>query len=133
MAEKSRGPALTVFALLYVLLAISDFAKPFQHSPGIGFVFAGTRLTGTGNAIMGPLFGLLLLYFANGIWSMRHYALPASYVFAGWVVGNTIMFAIKNSGAPKPSLVVAIASTAIGIGVPIATAIVLSRLSAELS
>lgn len=133
MAEKSRGPALTIFALLYVLLAISDFAKPFSHDPGVGFVFAGTRLTGTANAIMGPLFGLLLLYYAYGIWSMRHYALPASYVFAGWVIGNTIMFAIKNSGAPKPSLVVAIVSTAIGIGVPIATAIILSRRSADLS
>jgi hypothetical protein len=133
MAEKSRGPALTVFALLYVLLAISDFAKPLLAGPGVGFVFAGTRLTGTANAIMGPLFGLLLLYFAYGIWSMRHYALPASYVFVGWVIGNTIMFTIKNSGASKPSLVVAIVSTAIGIGVPIATAIVLSRRSAELT
>src|ERR1700674_1762640 len=103
MAEKSRGPALTIFALLYVLLAISDFAKPFSHDPGVGFVFAGTRLTGTGNAIMGPLFGLLLLYYAYGIWSMRHYALPASYVFAGWVIGNMIMYSVKNSGAPQPS------------------------------
>lgn len=133
MAEKSRGPALTIFALLFVLLALSDFAKPFSHSAGVGFVFAGTRLTGRANAIMGPLFGLFLLYYAYGIWSMRHYALPASYVFAGWVVGNMIMFTIKNSGGPKPSLVVAIVSTAIGIGVPIATAIVLSRRSAELS
>jgi hypothetical protein len=133
MAEKSRGPALTVLALLYVLLAISDFAKPILAGPGVGFVFAGTRLTGRANAIMGPLFGLFLLYYAYGIWSMRHYALPASYVYAGWVIGNTIMFAIKNSDAPKPSLVVAIASTAIGIGVPIATAIILSRRSAELS
>ena len=133
MAEKSRGTALTIFALLYVLLAISDFAKPFSHSPGVGFVFAGTRMTGTGNAIMGPLFGLLLLYYAYAIWSMRTYALPASYVYAGWVVGNTIMFSIKNSNAPKPSLAVAVVSTAVGIGVPIATAIILSRRSAELT
>lgn len=133
MAEKSRGTALTVLALLFVLLAISDFAKPFSHSPGVGFVFAGTRLTGRGNAIMGPLFGLFLLYYAYGIWSMRRYTLPASWVYTGWVVGNMIMFAIKNSGAPKPSLIVAIVSTAVGIGVPLATAIILSRRRAELS
>lgn len=132
MAEKSRGTTLTIFALLYVLLAISDFAKPLSHSPGVGFVFAGTRLTGTSNAIMGPLFGLLLLYYAYGIWSMRTYALPASYVFAGWVIGNTIMFAAKNRGE-QTSLLVAVVSTAIGIGVPIATAIVLSRRSADLT
>ena len=71
MAGKSRGAALTIFAILYVLLAISDFAKPFSHSPGVGFVFLGTRLTGTGNAIMGPLFGFLLLVYAYGIWTMR--------------------------------------------------------------
>lgn len=133
MAEKSRGTALTVLALLFVLLAISDFAKPILAGPGVGFVFAGTRLTGRGNAIMGPLFGLFLLYYAYGIWSMRRYALPASWVYTGWVVGNMIMFAIKNSSAPKPSLIVAIVSTAVGIGVPLATAIIVSRRRAELS
>ena len=133
MAEKSRGPALTVLALLFVLLAISDFAKPLLAGPGVGFVFAGTRLTGRANAIMGPLFGLFLLYYAYAIWTMRRYAVPASYVFAGWVVGNMIMFTIKNSDAPKPSLLVAVVSTAVGIGVPLATAIILSRRRAELS
>jgi hypothetical protein len=132
MAEKSRGAALTVFALLFALLAISDFAKPLQHSEGVGFVFAGTRLTGAGNAIMGPLFGALLLIYAYGIWTMRRWALPASYVYAGWVIGNMIMYTLKNRGAPQPSPVVAIASTAIGIAVPLAAAIVLSRRSADL-
>jgi hypothetical protein len=132
MAEKSRGTALTILALLFVLLAISDFAKPFSHSAGVGFVFAGTRLTGRANAIMGPLFGLFLLYYAYGIWTMRRYALLASWVFFGWVVGNMIMFTIKSGGDPKPSLVVAVVSTAVGIGVPLATAIILSRRRAVL-
>jgi hypothetical protein len=59
--------------------------------------------------------------------------LPASWVYTGWVIGNMIMFTIKNSGAPKPSLVAAIGLTAVGIGVPLATAIILSRRRAELS
>ncbi len=59
MAGKSRGAALTIFALLFGLLAISNFSKPFSHDPGIGFVFMGVRLKGTANAIMGPLFGIL--------------------------------------------------------------------------
>ena len=37
MAGKSRGAALTIFALLFGLLAISNFSKPFSHDPGIGF------------------------------------------------------------------------------------------------
>jgi len=70
MAEKSRGATLTILALLFVLLALSDFAKPFSHSAGVGFVFMGTRLTGTGNAIMGPLFGFLLMAYAYGVWTL---------------------------------------------------------------
>ncbi|MGH7925709.1 MAG: hypothetical protein ACREQH_14085 [Candidatus Binatus sp.] len=132
MAGKSRGAALTVLALLFGLLAISNFLKPFHLDPNAGFVFAGTKLTGTGNAIMGPLFGALLVIYAYGIWTMRRWALPASYVFAGWVIGNMIMFTLKHRGAPHPSLVFAIVTVAIGVGVPIAAAIVLSRRSADL-
>jgi hypothetical protein len=133
MAGKSRGAALTIFALLYVLLAISDFAKPLSHSPGIGFVFMGTRLTGTGNAIMGPLFGICLLIYAYGIWTMRRYALPVAYIYTAWVVVNMVLYTLKNRNEPQPSIAFAIASTAIGIGVPLATAIILSRRSADLS
>jgi hypothetical protein len=132
MAEKSRGPALTIFALLFVLLAISDFAKPLQHSPGVGFVFMGVRQGGTPNAILGPLFGFLLLVYAYGIWTMRRYALPVAYIFTAWVIINTVLFTIKNHAVEHTSLAVAIVTTAIGIGVPLATAIILSRRQAEL-
>jgi hypothetical protein len=132
MAGKSRGTALTIFAILYVLLAISDFSKPLSHGPGIGFVFLGTRLTGTGNAIMGPLFGFLLLVYAYGIWTMRRYALPVSYIFTGWVIVNTALFSMKNRNTPQPSPIVAIVTIAIGIGVPLATAIILSRRQTDL-
>ena len=133
MAGKSRGAALTVFALLFVLLAISDFAKPFFQSPTVGFVFLGHRLAGTGNAVMGPLFGFLLLIFAYGIWTMRRYALPVAYIFTGWVIVNTLLYRHNYSSAPKPPLYFAIASTVLGLGVPVATAIILSRRQADLS
>lgn len=133
MAGKSRGVTLTIFALLFVLLAISDFAKPLSHSEGVGFVFLGHRLTGTANAIMGPLFGILLLIYAYGIWTMRRYALPVAYIFTGWVVVNTVLYTMNNRNAAQPPLYVAIASTVIGIGVPLATAIILSRRSADLA
>ncbi len=134
MAEKSRGAALTIFALLFVLLAISNFAKPFSHDPNVGFVFMGVKQSGTGNTVMGPLFGLLLLVYAYGIWTMRRYALPVAYIYTAWVIINMVLFSMKNSHVPqRPSLLVAIISTAIGIGVPLATAIVLSRRQADLS
>jgi hypothetical protein len=133
MAGKSRGPALTIFAILYVLLAISDFSKPLSHSPGIGFVFMGVRLQGTGNAIMGPLFGFLLLVYAYGIWTMRRYALPVAYIYTAWVIVNTVLFTLKHRSDPPPPLYFAILSTALGIGVPLATAIILSRRADDLT
>jgi hypothetical protein len=131
MAGKPRGTALTIFALLFVLLAISDFAKPLQSNAN--FVFLGTKMTGTGNAVMGPLFGVCLLIYAYGIWTMRRYALPVAYIFTGWVCVNMVLFAMKNRNTPQPSPIVAIVTMAIGIGVPLATSIILSRRQADLS
>ena len=37
MADSSRGAVLTVFAVLFALLAISNFSKPFHLSPNVGF------------------------------------------------------------------------------------------------
>jgi hypothetical protein len=133
MAGKSRGAALTIFALLFVLLAISDFAKPFSHDANTGFVFLGHKLAGRANAVMGPLFGLLLVVYAYGIWTMRRWALPAAYIFTGWVVVNMVLFILNNRGEPQPSAVFAIGTIVIGVGIPLATALILSRRSAELA
>jgi len=133
MAEKSRGTALTIFALLFVLLAISDFAKPLSHDPGVGFVYMGHRLSGTANAVMGPLFGVQLLIFAYGIWTMRRYALPVAYIFTGWVILNMVLFSKIYGNVEHTPLYMVIITTAIGIGVPLATAITLSRRQAELA
>src|SRR5260370_35529774 len=124
---KSRGAALTIFAILFGLLAISDFLKPFSHDPGIGFVFMGVRLKGTGNAVMGPLFGLCLMIYAYGIWTMRRFALPVAYIFTAWVVVNTVLFSMNHRSEPHPSLAFSIAPTAIGIAIPLATALLLPR------
>jgi len=68
MARPDRGLLLSVFALLFGLLAISNFMKPLAGKPGeVGFVFFGQRLAGTPNAIIGPLFGLFLLVYAVGV------------------------------------------------------------------
>jgi hypothetical protein len=127
MARKSRGATLTIFAALFALVAITDFLKPLHLFPNDGFVFLGTRLTGIANAIMGPLVGLLLLVFAYGIWAMRRYALPVAYVYTGCVVVNMVLFSMKARDT------LPIVSIAVGVGVPLATAIVLSRRNADLT
>jgi len=128
---KSRGAALTIFAILFGLLAISDFAKPVM--PDANFVFLGHKLTGHANAVMGPLFGILLLVFAYGIWTMRRYALPVAYIFTAWVVVNMVLYNLNNPNLPQPPLYFAIGTIALGVGVPLATAIILSRRQAELT
>jgi hypothetical protein len=44
-----------------------------------------------------------------------------------------VLFALNNPNAPRPSALFAIGTLGIGIGVPLAAAIILSRRSAELA
>ena len=129
MAEKSRGTTLTIFAILFTLIAISNFLKPFHLFPNDGFVLLGTKLSGTANAIAGPLFGTIILLYAYAIWAMRKFAVPIAYGFVLCVILNMVMFTVKNHetrSLPTINIVV-------GIGVPLAAAIVLSRRSADLT
>jgi hypothetical protein len=125
----ARGVTLTIFAALLVLVAISDFLKPFHLFPNDGFVFLGTKLTGAANAVMGPLFGIVVMVGAYGIWAIRKFALPIAYVFVLCVILNMVLYTIK-SGAARP---LPIANVAVGIGVPLALAIILHRRRADLS
>lgn len=129
MTAKSRGATLTIFALVLVFVAITDFLKPFHLFPNDGFVFLGTKLTGAANAIMGPLFGVIILAGAYGIWTMRKFALPIAYIFVLSVILNMVLYTVKN-GAARPLPIV---NVVVGIGVPLALAIVLRRRRADLT
>src|SRR5258708_40221004 len=111
MATKSRGATLTIFAVLFALVAISNFLKPFHLFPNDGFVFLGTKLTGAANAVMGPLFGIVILVGAYGIWAMRKFALPIAYLFVLSVMLNMLLYTVK-SGAARP---LPIANVVVGI------------------
>lgn len=58
--EIKRGPLLTTFAALFVLLALSNISKPLSGGRA-GFVFFGTKTAGVANAVLGPAFGMFLL------------------------------------------------------------------------
>lgn len=99
MTASPRDTRLTVFAVLFGILAISNVLKPFSLTSDSGFVFFGHRLSGTANAIIGPLFGLFLAAYAAGIWWMRKYALPMAWAYAVYVLINLVLF---NFYGPKP-------------------------------
>jgi hypothetical protein len=129
MATKSRGATLTIFASLFAFVAITDFLKPFHLFPNDGFVFLGTRLTGAANAVMGPLAGIIILVCAYGIFTMRKFALPIAYVFVLSVMLNMVLYTMKNHATrPLP-----IANVVVGLGVPLALAIILHRRRADLT
>ena len=94
-----RGGALSTFAVLFALLGVSNLLKPLHIGQDTGFVFLGHRLTGTPNAILGPLFGVYLLVYAVRIWGLRRSALPMGIAYACYVVLNLVLFSVWG---PKP-------------------------------
>src|SRR5713101_8311606 len=97
MAEKSRGLLLTTFAVLFAILSLSNFSKPFHLDPNAGFVFFGVKTHGMANAILGPAFGLILVLYAIGIWRMRRWVLPIAYAYAAYVILNLLLYSMRNA------------------------------------
>ncbi|MGO9453780.1 MAG: hypothetical protein ACLQDV_22415 [Candidatus Binataceae bacterium] len=126
----SRGIFLTVMAVLFVVLAFSDFTKAWQQiqRPGQGgLVIFGYRLqTFTANVIFGPLFGVYLLAYVVGIWRMKRWVLPLAIVYAFYVPVNMVMFWYANGGDPHRSLGFIIRYVAVALVGSVGTALYLS-------
>jgi hypothetical protein len=95
-----RGPFLTVAAILFGILAISNLSKPLQIGPHTGFVLFGERLDGTANLIAGPIFGAILATYAFGVWTMRRWAVPLGGLYALYVILNLVLFPFRTPPPP---------------------------------
>lgn len=134
MKETSRGPLLTTFAVLFAILALSNFLKPFHLDSNAGFVFFGRKTHGIANAILGPAFGALLAAYAIGIWRMRRWVLPIASAYAVYVILNLLLYTIRNAGSgTKPSPVFMLGYMAVAIGVSAGSAVLLYRRRQELA
>ena len=132
MSEAKRGTALTVFAVLFGLLAVSNLLKPLQLTSSAGFVFFGRRLDGAANMILGPLFGVLLAVYAYGIWNMRRFAMPIAHAYATYVILNLILFTFQvPEGYTLPVAFMAVYAV-VAVGVSLGSAILLTQRKAEL-
>jgi hypothetical protein len=102
---QSRGTFLTVMTVLFVVLAISDFTKALQYAnnPAVGgLVVFGHKFEGVAiNLVLGPLFGMVLLTYAYGIWKMRAWVLPLSLVYAFYVPYNLVLFWFTHTTGPR--------------------------------
>jgi hypothetical protein len=133
MDEPRRGPILTTFTILFLLMALSDFGKPYAHNPQVGLVFFGIRLHDTINAVIAPLFGLYLLMYAAGIWRMKWYALPMAWLYALYVLTNLVLFRVRSPQlGVEHSIAFLIFYAIVAIGVSWGSALLLTIRRAEL-
>jgi hypothetical protein len=116
----------SIAAVLFGLLALSNFLEPILADSHTGFVFFGRRLSGIANEILGPLFGFILVAYVIGIWQMRPYALPLGWAYAAYVVANGALFSMHTTDRP-PSPAFMVVSLVLGLGIPIGSAIVLTQ------
>jgi hypothetical protein len=86
--------------VLFLILAISNLGKGLQIGAETGFVFLGQRLTGTPNAVLGAIFGVYLLIYAYGIWTLRTWALPMGIAYLGYVVLNLVLYSVRGPKTP---------------------------------
>lgn len=129
----STPRSLRVFAVLYGLLAFSDFTKPLELKPEHGFVFLGRRLRGTPDLVVAPLFGLYLAVYAYGLWNARRFALPMSILYAGWVPLNMYLFTIRSPEELGHNSLFGVTYMAIAMGTSLGAMIALLRASRSLS
>jgi len=128
----SQRGLLRIFAVLFGLLAVSNFLKPLQLGADVGFVLLGQRLSGTANLIAGPLFGAYLLTYAIAIWRQKRYALPMGRAYAAYVLANLILWNFRRPEGADSSLAFALTYMAIALGVSWGAAFLLARNRAAL-
>ena len=134
MANSKRSSGLTILAILFAILAVSDILKPFHlEGPTTGLVFFGKRLSGAPDAILGPVLGIFLLTYAAGIWRMRRYALSLGYAYAIYVTINLALYTATNpTPASQTEMIFGIVYTILALLFSWGTAILLNRRKAEL-
>ena len=135
MANSRRSGALTILAILFAILAVSDILKPL-HLEGAttGLVFFGKRLSGTPDTILGPILGIILLIYAAGIWRMRRYALYLGYAYAIYVTVNLVLFSVRNPPpASRGEMIFGLAYIVFALAFSWGTAVLLSRHKGELT
>jgi hypothetical protein len=105
-AGAPRGWFLTVMTVLFVVLALSDFTKALQfaHNPVVGgIVIFGHKFHGVANnLVLGPLFGIVFLIYAHGLWHLRAWVTPLSIVYAFYVPYNLVLFWYQQPPGPRP-------------------------------
>lgn len=107
---------LRIFAVLFALLAVSNFAKPLGLSTEQGFVFLGRRLSGTPNLLAGWSFAVFLAAYASALWRDKLQALPMGLAYAAYVSANLYLFTLMMPAPQGNAQVFGIVYTLFALG-----------------
>ena len=124
---------LRVFAMLFALMALSNFLKPFSTFENTGFVLFGARLTGSANMVAGPIFGAFLAAYAAAIWTRKSVAVPMGVAYALYVIANLVLWNVRKPDGANMSLVLSILYLTIAVGVSSGSAFLLTRVRERLT
>ena len=129
--ERRRGLFLSVMALLFALLTVSNCTKPLQHlrdPTKLGIVIFGVRFESVAaNVVLGPLMGVVLGAYAVGLWTMRRWVVPLAFAYAAYVFVNLVCFAIHPPAGDDTPALGLLAYALVAIGVSTSGAIYLYR------
>ena len=107
-SARDRGPFLTVMAVLFGLLALSNATKALQHlgdPKTLGIVIAGVRFESIlANLILGGAMGVVLAAYAYGLWTLKRWVVPLSIAYAFYVPVNLALFWYLQTGPDIPPL-----------------------------
>ena len=128
--ERTRGVFLTVMAVLFGVLAISNSTKALQHLQDpkvLGIVIFGVRFESVpSNLILGPLMGLVLAAYSYGLWKLRPWVAALSIVYAFYVPVNLVLFWYFQTGPDIPPLGFIVMYLAVSLTGSIGTALYLA-------
>lgn len=125
-----RGAFLTVMAVLFGVLTVSNFTKALQfaNNPQVGgIVIFGVRFESVAsNLILGPLMGLVVGAYAYGLWTRRRWVVPLSIVYAFYVPVNLVLFWHRHTGPEIPPVIALLGYLLFALGGSIGTALYLA-------
>lgn len=125
--RRERGAFLTTMAVLFGVLALSNFTKVLQHlrDPShLGIVIFGVRFESVAaNMVFGPLMGLVVGAYAYGLWTLRRWVVPLSIFYAFYVPTNLVLFWYFQTGSDAPPVVGILAYLAVAFTGSIGTAL----------
>ena len=128
--HRQRGAFLTIVAILFAVLAVSNTTKASQflmNPTHLGIVIFGVRFESVlANVLLGPVLGAVLAAYAYGLWTLKPWVAPLSIVYAFYVPLNLVLFWYRNVGPEIPPLRFILGYLAIAFTGSIGTALYLA-------